>query len=1148
MLLTPRTYELAQIPDRGLERSSAAFGNLAARRCAKKMLLVHQTGSVKVGEVVRYTLTYTPSEDRILPIPSCLHVRVKNTSAIPLRAAYLHGPYTLYVATYASTFNPNRKVESPKREGVPQFEPNLTAGGVWTAKISVPEDVRNASETAASRYNTGNEKKSVTWVIEISSQILFSASPSVHYELLVGRDENSLGLGFLGVGDTGYPGAGQVQDHQQDRGHNSGRHALQPKGVYSKAIKLEADDTESLWNKPPFPEWDDEEKERRANREYPDPGEEDILASDREVDYTQDGGPSKMKRQKIHLVILTHGLHGNLGADMLYLKESIDAAAKQAREDARARRARAKEGRMNPSSRKPGSDPGGQDAESQSPSGEAITGDYDKEGDEDEQVIVRGFAGNAVRTERGIKYLGKRLARYVLQTTFPGQPFLPVKRSATRSLAMALTGQQTESPQASEPAHKGSTIYKEIQGKDLAYQITSISFISHSLGGLVQTYALAYLQKHSPSFFDEIRPVNFISLATPFLGLSDENPLYVKFALDFGLVGRTGQDLGLTWRPPTLARSGWDTVIGGLRTGAPTRKDQESLSKPLLRVLPTGPAHEVLKRFRNRTVYANVVNDGIVPLRTSCLLFLDWQGLGRVEKARRENGVMGAMAGWGWAQLTGANSSNRSTNVWADGTESDPSDEGSNTPTRQGYGGTVPQPSETNGGDDDVAGLLKPTSFQFLSAKGGTHREGPGKSSGVIPSNALGGFFKFFQPSQGRTHPKATKAFKRGQTMSPMSESENDQHSAEGLDEPHDITDSATPNRRLPMKGKSLTANDEHGFTPPKTNIFESAADVLDPPIPPVDFIIDPSKRPRTIFHDRIYHPQDIPPPPTKHRAVSRGRGSIDTETVSTASSTEDSSSMNVEEKIARAYHRDLSWRKVLVRMEPDAHNNMVVRRMFSNAYGWPVVKHLCDTHFADTYVAHARDSQEPSIERAKAIDKGVDTSGGEVVTEGPLLVQSPTERTEEIDELRDMVTSAGHRSSTGRLPRARTFDSARWSDSYFDVTDDEDEDPEPGTGLARFLNTKSLPAPPSVDRTSKLPSEGTPEAEITSLSAASPVSTPPDADPVVPVAGGGGITEDATQVGLRRTGDGLLKRQGDGGEEGGIVEEVARLSGGSGG
>lgn len=37
-------------------------------------------------------------------------------------------------------------------------------------------------------------------------------------------------------------------------------------------------------------------------------------------------------KKKIHLVILTHGLHSNLGADMLYLKESIDAAARNKRD------------------------------------------------------------------------------------------------------------------------------------------------------------------------------------------------------------------------------------------------------------------------------------------------------------------------------------------------------------------------------------------------------------------------------------------------------------------------------------------------------------------------------------------------------------------------------------------------------------------------------------------------------------------------------------------------------------------------------------------------------------------------------------------------------------------------------------------------
>src|SRR5437667_5194994 len=47
---------------------------------------------------------------------------------------------------------------------------------------------------------------------------------------------------------------------------------------------------------------------------------------------------TKANQKKIHLVILTHGLHSNLGADMLFLKESIDSAARKAKEDAKKRR------------------------------------------------------------------------------------------------------------------------------------------------------------------------------------------------------------------------------------------------------------------------------------------------------------------------------------------------------------------------------------------------------------------------------------------------------------------------------------------------------------------------------------------------------------------------------------------------------------------------------------------------------------------------------------------------------------------------------------------------------------------------------------------------------------------------------------------
>ncbi|KAG9726805.1 DUF676-domain-containing protein, partial [Aureobasidium melanogenum] len=184
------------------------------------MLLVHQAGSVKVGEVVRFTLTYTPSNDRILPSPSHLHLKIKNTSAIPLRAAYLHGPYTLHVAAYPASFNPNHKLEDPQKEGVPDFEPLLKAGSSWSTKLTVPENIRETGNTFASGHQTRasqdahrDDKKgppSVTWIIEIASQVLFSNTAAVHFELLVGRDERSLDLGFAAVASHGHGTPGQI--------------------------------------------------------------------------------------------------------------------------------------------------------------------------------------------------------------------------------------------------------------------------------------------------------------------------------------------------------------------------------------------------------------------------------------------------------------------------------------------------------------------------------------------------------------------------------------------------------------------------------------------------------------------------------------------------------------------------------------------------------------------------------------------------------------------------------------------------------------------------------------------------------------------------------------------------------------------------
>lgn len=926
----------------------------------------------------------------------------------------------------------------------------------------MPEHIR---ETGGNREQNDGTLQSATWIIEIASQIIFSQSASIGYELLVARDEKSLDLGFMALTGNSHGVPGQVQDHQQGKQSHKAKHAANQKGVYSKAIKLVVDDTTSLWNKPELPEFNKEEAKKSTRHSSDTP---------------EDPSEEPQKQKKIHLVILTHGLHSNLGADMLYLKESIDATARQAREDRRKRR-REERQQAQPQAQPQAPRTDGPSEVSTAPlSGgqEDISPAGEEDEDDDEEVIVRGFDKNVIKTERGVQYLGKRLAKHVLELTYPDQPYLPLKKPKLKS---PFTPTKDKSS-VGLPAHEGSSIHHQDSGeKDKrAYKFTSISFVGHSLGGVVQTYAIAYIYKHSPEFFEKIKPINFIAMASPFLGLSNENPMYVKFALDFGLVGRTGQDLGLTWRAPNLARSGWTAMVSGLGGQSQNQQKQDDPgSKPLLRILPSGPAHAVLRMFRNRTVYSNVVNDGIVPLRTSCLLFLDWRGLGKVEKARRENGLVGTVAAWGFGQLIGSNTSPNPSRLTV---SSDDQLDGMESPSFSGDDTVVPQPgADVANEDEEAQAAAEPSAHQWLDEG---RRSADGKRSppdGIANSSAIYQLWNYIRPS-GKHTAKDRKMFTRSQTI-PMEQEEADAQANEAAS-----PEQPEQQRKRPQatRGDSMVNDPSHAARPPKTTIFESASDLIAPPVPETSWIIDPSTRARTIFHDRIYHPEDIPPPPARKRNNGRSFSGDSISSQVSAGSADEMSGLRVEEKIARAYHKDLSWRKVLVRLEPDAHNNIVVRRMFANAYGWPVVKHLCDTHFADTYTANERDEREPAIDRAKGIDVPVKEYGERV--RGQEDVAPPIERTESelrevADELAPLKSPTQARARGHTTDSVHSKDSASWDDMYFEGTSDEDDDEDDRNAIQRFLQL-----PPPGKKAPRTPDErGTSQAEISDFLSTSP-------------------------------------------------------------
>jgi len=933
---------------------------------------------------------------------------------------------------------------------------------------------------------------------------MFSSSAAVGYEFLLARDEKSFNISSLpAMGNSSpVPQPGRVADFQQSIGAKDGHHPAQLMGVYSKAVTLSVEDTASLWNTPRLPDNSCHDIQH-IPKTLPSLNAPEL-------------SPKLKGRKKIHLVVLTHGLHSNLGADMLYMKESIDAASKQAQKDRRARKAKEKAAATTAKT-----DTRTEDRPASLNTTADAREDVEEEDDDDdeEEVIVRGFSGNATKTERGIKFLGKRLARYILSMTYPDQPYLPSLKKVADGVPTSVKSAEASSntgESVGKAVHKHSTIHmhRHAETPERAYQITSISLIGHSLGGLVQMYAIAYIQKHSPNFFSQIKPINFIAMASPLLGLSNENPIYVKFALDFGLVGRTGRDLGLTWRAPTIARSGWGALMGSLGESAHKKVVGETQpeSKPLLRILPTGPAHTALKQFRNRTVYSNVVNDGIVPLRTACLLFLDWQGLGRVEKARRDAGLVETVMGFGWAELTGANVSARR-GPWTAAREDE--QEVSAPPSPSDPEGSahdkleVPQPAENAMSEDDRQSLHLAASMRD-KYKGGS----PGPESTAQTNNdyPFAGFFNFFKSNDSTKaqktpphSPRDSRIYQRSQTLK--------------IDGPRE--QSTSPARSTVTSGNELEDEHENG-PPPRTTILEAAGDLMNPVMPTVEYFLDPSKRPRAIFHDRIYHPTDIPPPPMKKRSTGL---TFRRKSYTSQSSTEspphkgiegsapptpgeppatpgikyadsnlsaadyydskahpkqdpdevvDSSSMKVEEKIARAYHRDLSWRKVLVKMEPDAHNNIIVRRMFSNAHGWPVVKHLCDTHFSDAAAARTADSAETNVDQAKAPNEKPSKTGAETDAQPKgktydlsddgrhaSLSRTETENLEADDDVPDLPSqeqergsaphsthhhqhthssSASPSSPPGSRPSPKRVDSVTWSDHDFLDSGDDSE------------------------------------------------------------------------------------------------------------
>lgn len=466
----------------------------------------------------------------------------------------------------------------------------------------------------------------------------------------------------------------------------------------------------------------------------------------------------------------------------------------------------------------------------------------------DDNLVVTGCRSNAGRTERGIKKLGINSAEHVIEVILQLQ-------------------------------------------KDKGYTINKISFVGHSFGGPVQLYCMKHiLETQGTNYFQRqnIQPTHFVTLASPLLGVVTDLSLVFNLLLDVGTLGRTGKDLTLLKQMPSLKAKH--------KPGSSTSNVTHSL-RPILEELPEEPVKTLLGSFKTLTVYANAINDGIVPLRTGAILYLDYRALGDITKLRHQKVTQQEIPR---SSIDGKQDIGEATEIPIEGS------------------GDADKENDTT---SEVSSSSNTEKFQFLMGLNLTNGFGKGRDLK-------------FDKSVNKTKKKLTKRQRKFLNFSAKginveSIGVNDENDDEETVHDDEIGGSGS--------GASDTTDDyindpDTINIPPKANTIESAINSLICPVPSYNYLVDPSSRPPVVFHDKIYSSRNIPSEENDPHVL----------VVSRILNT--SRKRLVEQiKIARKYHTDgLVWRKVLVSLPPDAHNNIVVRRRFPNGYGWGVIDHLC--------------------------------------------------------------------------------------------------------------------------------------------------------------------------------------------------------------
>ncbi|KAF9969344.1 hypothetical protein BGZ73_008339 [Actinomortierella ambigua] len=621
------------------------------------LLLDHST-ALSIGGILRYRIRVDPVHgvSRI----KALHFRIRNTSPVYRNLTPTSGPWKIAVALVRAPppHLPRQDGATPAAHDVdrmvwcqgivPELSPSVGCGHVCRFTATVDK-----GDSTDDDDNNGNKNE---WELEVLSEMVTQKNwLTVRVEVLAELENKDVEAALerqqqqqqTKPDSSSQPPLVDNKDSKALDGEDKEAADIEdvPQVLLPDLISCEYKDTAAICGANVPRGWLDHlasvSSASSVSASSPSTAAEAASSSDSQSVGAEEG-KSKQKEKNIdndssnhsdddglHLVVLTHGIHGSW-LDLLYIKEQID------------RYAEYQYGAKN-------------------------------------RTVTFLSDTNHAGTEEGLQMAGRRVARDILEMTgfWPRRrqeqtdsvantdnsspPSTTPKRS--KSFGARCNKDSSRKPVGSQT--KGATSALESADLNTATTATMtvsaassplmsfprgfrrISFIGHSLGGLINMYALGYIEAVTKGrFFRQLEPVHFTALASPLLGVGLDHPWVLGYALSKGMIGQTGKDLSMEDRS-TKSSSSLSLVTNGERNDnheedlseeedndddQQSRFDQEIGQLPdceldqgpdpllLAMARPGSITHRVLKRFRQRILYGNIENDLPVQYNTCTLM------------------------------------------------------------------------------------------------------------------------------------------------------------------------------------------------------------------------------------------------------------------------------------------------------------------------------------------------------------------------------------------------------------------------------------------------------------------------------------------------------------------------------------------------